>query len=114
MIREFSFFDEATIVAELNDLPTRDRAKLVAVMEHYEQVGLGDPAPAKIDGYGDGLFRIRHASAAYQGRALFCVALAGPSRQELVVLTVYKKESDAMPKAVLKRALQRKAVHQQK
>ena len=111
VVREFNFFDGATISAELAKLPVRDRARLIAVMEHYEQVGHTDPGPAVIDGYGGGIMRIRHARQACQGRALFYVAASEPNRQDLIVLTVYKKESRRTPVAVLSRARMRMELH---
>lgn len=65
MRREFVPFDEEIILEELRALPDGDRAKLEALMEHYEAVGLGNPSPAQVYDYGDGLYRLRHIKAAY-------------------------------------------------
>jgi hypothetical protein len=62
VIREFVPFHEDTIRKELDELPPKDAAKLVALMEHYEQSGWGNPSPAQIDDYGDGLYRLRKNS----------------------------------------------------
>ena len=64
-------FDEAVIQKEFDALPTNDAGKLIDLMRRYEAVGLGNPAPARVDDYGDGLYRLRHIKPAYQGRMIF-------------------------------------------
>lgn len=98
------FFDQEVIQAELDELPSKDAAKLLAVMEHYRMVGLSNPAPAMIDDYGDGIKRLRHVSGAYQGRTLFFAVDRTKGFERLVVLTVFKKESQSVPKRILERA----------
>lgn len=71
MRREWVYFDYHTIRGEFAVLPDKDRAKLLALMEHYSAVRAGNPAPAQIDDYGDGIQRLRHIKSAYQGRVLF-------------------------------------------
>jgi hypothetical protein len=53
------------ITREFAELPTKDRAKLLSLMEHYRTVGTGNPSPAQVDDYGDGIKRLRHIKAAY-------------------------------------------------
>jgi len=109
MQRKFIPFDEQIIRKELDSLPDRDAAKLVAVMEHYEQCGRGNPAPAQIDEYPGGIMRIRHAKSAYQGRAVyFSVERGEGGIERLIVLTVYKKEGTKVPASVLTTAQRRK------
>jgi len=81
----------------------------MALMEHYRTVGLGNPTPAQIDDYGDGLYRLRHIKAAYQGRLLYFSIDRVAGFERLVALTVYKKESRAEPHGVLERARARMA-----
>jgi len=110
--REFDFFDNEVITGELDALPSKDAAKLIALMNHYELAGLGDPAPAQIDDYGEGIKRIRHIKPDYQGRGLFYVGESSAGYQKLWLLTVYKKESQDVPKHILVRARERKALHE--
>jgi phage-related protein len=107
--REWAYFDFATIVAEFGSLPAKDRAKLMALLEHFRTVGAGNPSPAQIDDYGGGLHRLRHVKSAYQGRALFFVVERTFGFERLIVLTVYKKESQETPDHVLARAWARMA-----
>jgi phage-related protein len=114
MRREFDYFDEEVIKQELNALPPADAANLVTVMDHYETVGFDDPKPAKVQDYGDGIRCIRHVKPNYRGRGLFYVGQTGPGYQKLWILTVYKKESQEVPKHVLERAKARKTSHEAK
>jgi hypothetical protein len=114
MRREFDYFDDDIITAELDALPAKDAAKLVVLMDYYETVGLGGPSPAKIQNYGDGIMCIRHIKPAYNGRALFYAGESRSGYQLLWLLTVYKKESQEVPKQILERARERKAAHEAK
>ena len=107
MRREWVYFDFDTIRAEFADLPTKDRAKLLSLLEHYKVAGLGNPSPAMIDDYGEGLFRLRHIKSAYQGRLLFFAVERVAGYERLVVLTVFKKQSQDVPQNVLDRARSR-------
>jgi hypothetical protein len=53
--REFDYFDDEIITEEMNDLPAKDAANLIVIMEHYEEVGFDDPKPAKVQDYGEGI-----------------------------------------------------------
>src|SRR5580704_11709269 len=108
MLRQWVYCDEELIRREFAEIPAKDRAKLMAVMEHYRTVGLGNPSPAQIDVYGGGIRRLRHIKPAYQGRLLFFVADRAAEIERLVVLTVFKKQSQDVPKYVLDRAEARK------
>ncbi len=101
------YFDFDTIVGEMETLPPKDRAKMLALLEHYRTVGLGNPSPAQIDDYGGGLYRLRHFKAAYQGRLLFFAVERVAEFERLVVLTVYLKQSQGVPANVLERARRR-------
>lgn len=108
MKREWVFFDRAIIQAELDGLPSKDSAKLVSLMEHYREVGLGNPSPVQIDDYGNGIYRLRHIKSAYQGRLLYFAVERVSGFERLVVLAVYKKESHSVPKSILDLGLARK------
>ena len=104
MVREWIFFDQKVIQDELDQLPAKDAAKMVALMEHFSLVGRGNPLPAAIDEYGEGIYRLRHFKSDYQGRALFFYFERTSAVERLVLLTVYKKESRSVPDSVLQRA----------
>ncbi len=109
MRREWVFFDEKIIRAELDSLPPKEAAKLVSLMEHYGQIGHENPSPAMVDDYGDGLKRLRHIKPAYQGRLLFFAVDRSSGYERLVALTVYNKQSQDVPRNILDRARARKA-----
>lgn len=111
MRREFEAFDEEVVRAELASLPTKDRSKLAALMEFYEEVGTGNPYPAQVDLYEHGIYRLRHAKASYQGRALYYVSESRDGYQKLTLLSVYKKESAKVPSAILETARRRMEQH---
>lgn len=108
MRREFVPFQEDTIQKELDELPPRDAAKLAALMDHYEQCGFGNPSPAQVDDYGDGIYRLRHIKPAYQGRLLFFASERSSGFEKLVMLVVYKKQGQKAPLHVLETAKKRK------
>jgi phage-related protein len=103
-----------TIKAEFIALPDRDEAKLLSLMEHYETVGFGNPSPAQIDDYGDGIYRLRHIKPAYQGRLIFFAVERVAGLEKLVVLTVFKKQSQDVPQNVLDRARVRMAEYRRR
>lgn len=107
MRREWVYFDFETVRAELDALPEKDEGKLLALMEYYLTVGLNNPSPVQIDDYGDGIKRLRHIKPAYAGRALFFTIDREAGFERLVVLTVYKKQSQGVPKSILDRARSR-------
>jgi len=109
MRREFVPFDEDIIQRELDALPGDDAAKLGILIEHYETAGLGNPAPVRVDDYGDGLYRLRHIKPAYQGRLIFFAVDRIRGFERLVILIVYKKESQKTPSNVIDTARRRKA-----
>jgi phage-related protein len=78
-------------------------------MEHYRTVGTGNPSPAQVNDYGDGIKRLRHIKAAYQGCLLYFAVERAAGFERLVALTVYKKQSQDVPQQVIERAKARKA-----
>ncbi|MBS1718123.1 MAG: type II toxin-antitoxin system RelE/ParE family toxin [Armatimonadetes bacterium] len=109
MARIWIYFDFDVIRQEFAKLPVKDRAKLLALMEHYAVVGNGNPSPARIDDYGGGLYRLRHIKSAYQGRVIFFSSHKAEGNERLVVLTVFKKETRSIPASILDRARARQA-----
>ena len=58
--------------------------------------------------YEDGLYRLRHIKPAYQGRLIFFAVDRAAGFERLVILTVYKKQSQKAPASVLETAKRRK------
>jgi len=114
MTREWIFYNQKVIQAELDDLPAKDAAKLTSLMGHYRTAGLNNPAPALIDDYGGGIKRLRHVKPAYQGRLIFFAVDRTEGFERLVVLTVYKKEGQDIPQNVIDRAKARKAEYERR
>lgn len=114
MRRERVFFDQGVIRAELDDLPAKDASKLTSLMEHYRTAGSDNPSPVMIDDYGGGIKRLRHIKPAYQGRLLFFTMDRTAAFERLVALTIYKKQSQDVPRNVLERAKSRKAQFERK
>lgn len=108
MRREFIPFDESIIRKEFLALPDLDRAKMLALIEHYQQCGFGNPSPAQVDDYGGGLYRLRHVKQAYQGRLIFFATDRVAGFERLVILVVFKKQSQDLPQKVLETARYRK------
>jgi phage-related protein len=61
-----------------------------------------------VDDYGDGIYRLRHIKPTYQGRLLFFASGRSSDFEELVMLVVYKKQSQKAPLHVLETARKRK------
>lgn len=111
MRREIVPFDDEIIRSELSDLPIKDRAKLVALIEYYEESQSGNPYPVQLNVYDHGLIRLRHAKASYQGRAILYIAESKKEFQRLVLLVIYKKESNKAPDSILVTAKKRMEQH---
>jgi len=101
MRREWIYFDDRVIRHEFGDLTLKDRAKLMALMEHYRISGNTNPVPAKIDDYGDGLKRLRHIKPAYKGRLLFFVVEGADDLERLVVVSVFVKQGQTSLRMLL-------------
>lgn len=106
MVRKFRPFDAETINAEFMSLPAADASDLATAMKAYqEDLGAG----YRIDHYGEGLAMIKGTK---QGRGLFFTAETevmkdGETRVWLVLLKVYKKESQKADKQAVATARQR-------
>jgi phage-related protein len=106
--REFVPFDENIIRKEIDALPAKDADKLAALMLHYQGCSPGNPLPAQVDSYGDGLFRLRHFKPIYQGRLLYFVVDRSLGYERLVIVLVYKKEGQKTPANIIDIARRRK------
>ena len=62
----------------------------------------------QIDGYGDGIYRLRHVKPAYAGRLLYFVVDRRAGYERLIILLVYKKEGQKTPAHVVETARRRK------
>lgn len=99
-------FDRETINDEFISVPWPYHAILAQAMASYQRLGEGSPR-ALVVKYANGVWRLRPADRS-AGRCLF-VPLQAPSRgeQTLLVLAVYKKEGDTVPRNVMKKAERR-------
>lgn len=100
MVRKFVPFDEGIIKRELRDLPTEDFLDLTQAMKLYQQdaeIGY------TIDNYGD----VMMIKGKKQGRGLFFAHFG----DRLVLLKVYKKETQKVPRAVIESAISRKRTY---
>jgi len=95
----FRPFDPKVVEKEFLAIPINDRSKLISVMTAHEREEAG---PIKIQTYGGGISCIRHISGRYQDRCLFA-----ETADDLVILTVYKKETQEIPQHILERAQSR-------
>ncbi len=100
MKRKFRPFDAETIRKEIMSLPAEDHKRLTVAMKAY-QMGLG--VGYQIKSYNSGIEMITDSGNS-QGRCIYFTRAA----DELIVLVVYKKESDKAPRAILKLAKQRR------
>jgi hypothetical protein len=90
---------------ELLSIPKEERGALFDAMGAYRRQG--DPIWI-VNRYAGGLLRIRSKAKSAAGRCLFFATVKLRSGEEtLVALTAYKKEGEAVPKNVLKRATTR-------
>lgn len=110
-MREFVPFDEETIEQEFEALEVSspdDLAKLEWIMDHFENVPKKDnPSPAMIKKLDDDLYEIRHENGRYKGRLLFYYASEPNSTEDLVILSVFRKETQKTPPGEISKALKR-------
>src|SRR5947209_1503191 len=110
MVRKFIPFEPATITEEFRRLDSPHRAKLMYAMERFQESFI-KVAPAAIkSGYPQGILEIRHQEGVYKGRALFFERTS----EQLIVLIVYRKESNKTPKRFIGLALNRKHTHEKR
>ena len=105
MPREFVPFDEAVIEKELDALEkasSSDLAKLDFCMRRYEMVSTKEnPSPASIETFDEGFLEIRHIKGNYKGRLLFYISKLPKGTEELVMLVVFRKETQKTPQAMI-------------
>jgi phage-related protein len=109
--RVWTPFDYKVIQKEFLYLPDQDQVKLHQVMDLYEDCGGPPEAPIVVKTYQEAIRMIKHSSKSRQGRCLFYVSESGKQYEELTILTIYKKESQDVPKTILERAKKRKDAH---
>lgn len=108
MRREFEAFDSEIIRAEFRALPIEDESELAALMDDYRNAPIRPEPPIQVQSYVGGIRCLRHRSPHFAGRCLFFVAEASKDYQRLVIVVIYKKETDQVPPAILRKAIDRK------
>jgi phage-related protein len=108
MAREFVPFDENEIEKELDALKKSsisDLAKLDFCMSRYELVGANEnPSPALIKPFDEGFLELRHFKGNFKGRLLFYLPKGS---EEMVMLVVFRKETQKTPMAKIDLAVKR-------
>ena len=105
MAREFVPFDEEVIEKELDALERAsisDLAKLDFCIRRYEQVSAKEnPSPALIETFDEGFLELRHIKGNYKGRLLFYMPKLPKGTEKLVMLVVFRKETQKTPPAMI-------------
>ncbi len=111
MSREFVPFDEEAIdreFAALGQASDRDFAKLAYCIQLYESLERGsNPNPAIIQSFESGILELRHFKGEYKGRLLFYVPELPKGTPELVMLVVFRKQTQKTPLQIVALAEQR-------
>jgi phage-related protein len=111
MPREFVSFDDDAIEEELDALDkasSSDLAKLDFCMRRYEQVSPKEnPSPALVESFDEGFLELRHIRGDYKGRLLFYVPKVPKGTEELVMLVVFRKQTQKTPQPVINLAEKR-------
>jgi phage-related protein len=102
--RKFEPFDAEVIKREFFSLPVDDAISLKIAMKSYQdELGIG----YRVENYGSGLEMLTDSGRG-QGRCLFvCRDSAGSNAERLIVLLIYKKESQKAPAHVVATARKR-------
>lgn len=104
-------FDEEEIDTEFETLrrsSSVDAAKLEFCVGRVEDVASNvNPSPALIWTFDDGLKELRHENGRYKGRLLFYEPPTEGEVQELVILAVFRKQTQKTPKSEINKALNR-------
>ena len=80
-------------------------------MRRYEQVNHKEnPSPAFIESFDAGFLELRHIKGNYKGRLLFYVPKAPKGTEELVMLVVFRKQTQKTPRAMIELAEKRMKV----
>ena len=111
MPREFVPHDEPVIEAEADALKKAaktDWSKLAYCIERYEEAGPKEnPSPAMIEAFGEGFLELRHIKGDYKGRLLFYVPKSPKGTEDLVMLVVFRKQTQKTPQAMIDLAVRR-------
>ena len=111
MAREFVPFDEEVIDRELDALEkasSSDLAKLDFCMRRFEQVSPKEnPSPALIESFDEGFLELRHIKGDYKGRMLFYMPKVPKGTEELVILVVFRKQTQKTPQDMVRLAERR-------
>ncbi len=102
---KFKPYKLKTIDKEFEALPSKDLANLASAMKSYEE---GETTGYRLENYGDGIKMIKDSGRG-QGRCLFFTEID----DNAIILKVYKKESQKIPKAIIDTAKQRKKKYEQ-
>jgi phage-related protein len=113
MPREFVPFDVKVIDDEFDALrrsSSTDAAKLEFCINHFEEVSPKEnPSPAMIESFGEGFKELRHEKGAYKGRLLFYEPNLPKGTEDLVMLVLFRKQTQKTPGAEIRKALRRMA-----
>jgi len=101
--RKFAAFDDAVIRKEFLELPREDARDLKWAMQNYQD---RRDVNYTVKSYGNDLLMIKGRG---QGRCLFFGREVVDEVERLIVLLLYKKESDEVPERVLRTARERMA-----
>jgi phage-related protein len=111
--REFVPYDEEQIDAEYAKLEAsseRDAAKLDFVMERIEDTAPNEnPSPAVVWTFEEGFKELRHMKGDYKGRLLFYEPTLPKGTEELVMLVIFRKQTQKTPKGEIAKAVKRMA-----
>ena len=116
-MRKFVPFDPVTILREFQRLSRADYQALKHAMGKYAQSEDEILPPAMVEDqhkYGEKykpLVKVRHRNGNHAGRAFFYRGPEENGVQAMIVLLVYKKESDEAPQRLLEAAYQRMVRH---
>ena len=109
---EFVPFDQDQIDAEFEALErasASDAAKLEFCMELIEDTPAHEnPKPALVRTFDEGFKELRHEKGIYKGRLLYYdPPMTAGEAQELVVLVVFRKQTQKTPNAIVNKAVSR-------
>lgn len=111
MAREFVPFNEAVIDDEreaLRKSSSVDLAKLDACMVRIEDTSPHEnPSPAMIESFAEGFKELRHVKGDYKGRLLFYEPSIPKGTEDLVMLVVFRKQTQKTPRTVVRTAVER-------
>lgn len=78
------------------------------MMDDFRVAPIRPEPPIPVQSYEGGIRCLRLRSPKYAGRCLFFVAESSKDFQKLVIVVIYKKETDQVPSAILHKAIARK------